>query len=255
MRGNTSLTTNVLYSFPTMTVSRNNELHFTRCFSHEVNTRLPHLRNRLHVLPQAVGAYETIQEIESAKLVYEMLVRTKDSTRNCQRYAASLVFHLSYGRRLADDDHDLVAIQEILDNFVRDTYPGAHLVDTLPVLDYLPDILAPWRALARKRHAAETKASVSALECGNTSSPRCCSSTSASRCRSSRRWSRATAASSALLHVCGSNRPSSAWTSRSSHTVDVSLRSDLPLSDYSTQSRDRPSKPAPTRRRGQCSGS
>ncbi|THH10559.1 hypothetical protein EW146_g8337 [Bondarzewia mesenterica] len=107
--------------------------------------------------PRVVGAYESIQEIESAKLVHDMLVRSEDSTRNCKRFSASLVFHLSYGKRLDDDDQDLVAIGNVLENFVRDTYPGAHLVDSLPILDYLPGFCAPWRSEARRKHDVEMK--------------------------------------------------------------------------------------------------
>jgi len=40
-------------------------------------------------------------------------------------------------------------------DFVKDTYPGAHLVDTFPVLDYLPGLLAPWRKEALRKHNAE----------------------------------------------------------------------------------------------------
>ncbi|GJE88935.1 cytochrome P450 [Phanerochaete sordida] len=107
--------------------------------------------------PRVIGAYEAIQEIESAKLLHELLARPDALRleRHCRRYTAALVFHLSYGRRLADDDTDLTAIEEILDHFVKDSDVGAHLVDTFPVLDRLPDLLAPWRAKARARHVVE----------------------------------------------------------------------------------------------------
>lgn len=104
-----------------------------------------------------VGGYETIQELESMKLLYDMIIRPSDASRHCQRFSASLVFHLAYGKRLGDDGADLDAVLEVLANFVRDTYPGAHLVDTFPVLDLLPDFLAPWRREARRKHEADMK--------------------------------------------------------------------------------------------------
>lgn len=86
-----------------------------------------------------------------------MLQRPAESARHTKRFSASLVFNLSYGKRLSDDGKDLDDVLAILDNFIRDTYPGAHLVDNLPILDKLPDFLAPWRAQARRKHDMEMK--------------------------------------------------------------------------------------------------
>lgn len=103
-----------------------------------------------------IGSYERMQEVESSKLLFDMLTRPEESGMNAKRYAASLVFTLSYGRRLPDDDQDLIAVLDILDGFIEDCYPGAHLVDTFPVLDkILPSFLAPWRAAATKKHERE----------------------------------------------------------------------------------------------------
>jgi hypothetical protein len=93
--------------------------------------------------------------VESGKLLHDILQDPCSPWRNCQRYTASLVFHLTYGKRLSDDDRDLASINKILVNFIRDTYPGAHLVDAFPVLDLLPDFLAPWREEALQKHRSE----------------------------------------------------------------------------------------------------
>lgn len=76
---------------------------------------------------------------------------------NAKRFSASIVFSLAYGRRLPDDDKDLKAVENLLENFIHDCYPGAHLVDTFPILDKLPDFLAPWRAEALSKHDQELK--------------------------------------------------------------------------------------------------
>ncbi|KAG6829029.1 hypothetical protein H0H87_012834 [Tephrocybe sp. NHM501043] len=108
--------------------------------------------------PRVVGSYERMQELESTKLMYDMLIHPEESNMNTKRYSASLVFTLSYGRRIDDDDQDLIAVLKILDDFIADCYPGAHLVDTFPVLDkFLPNFLAPWRAAAAKKHENEMK--------------------------------------------------------------------------------------------------
>ena len=74
-----------------------------------------------------------------------------------ERYAASIVFTLTYGKRIGKDDGDLRAVLDILDGFLRDCTTGAHLVDTFPILDLLPDLLSPWRAEARMKHEKEVE--------------------------------------------------------------------------------------------------
>lgn len=106
-------------------------------------------------LTLVVGSYENMQEMESAKLLLDTLNLPGDMEMNMKRYAASVVFTLAYGRRLDEDDKELLAVLDILDGFIRDCYPGAHLVDTFPVMDLLPDIFSPWRASARKKHEIE----------------------------------------------------------------------------------------------------
>jgi hypothetical protein len=38
---------------------------------------------------------------------------------------------------------------------MTDRLLGAHLVDTFPILDNLPNFLAPWRAEANRKHDQE----------------------------------------------------------------------------------------------------
>ena len=89
-----------------------------------------------------------------------MMTDPEDATYHSRRFAASLVFHLSYGGRLKDDDRDLEAVTQILKAFVQDTYPGTHLVDSFPWLDdILPDFLVPWRAEVTAKHYYEMEVS------------------------------------------------------------------------------------------------
>lgn len=95
--------------------------------------------------------------------MHDMLTRPEEHRMNCNRFAASLVFYLSYGKRLGSDDGDLKAVLEILDGFIADCYPGAHLVDTFPILDNLPGFLAPWKAAASAKHVKEMEVLFSSL--------------------------------------------------------------------------------------------
>ncbi|KAF8510744.1 cytochrome P450 [Gautieria morchelliformis] len=69
--------------------------------------------------PRCAGAYEPMQTLESMRFLHDMLLRPE--------------------------------------NVLRETYPEAHLVDTFPILEKLPDFLSPWRVRARQNHALEMK--------------------------------------------------------------------------------------------------
>jgi hypothetical protein len=88
----------------------------------------------------AVGGYETLQLSMSLRLLKDMAKAPKELFRHIPSFPASLVFALSIGREL--EEHDLVEVQKILADFVFDINPGAHLVDTFPMLDLLPLSLA-----------------------------------------------------------------------------------------------------------------
>jgi hypothetical protein len=92
---------------------------------------------------QVVGGYEDMQDTESLRLLMDLVTTPTDWSHHCTRFSASLVFKLSYGQQLDDDGKDLAALEDILATLMKDFYPGAHLVDTFPILDRLPDFLAP----------------------------------------------------------------------------------------------------------------
>ena len=83
---------------------------------------------------------------------------------NTKEYAASIVYMLSYGKDLKDGGEDLKTILDVVDGFVRDCMPGAHLVDTFPILDILPNILSPWRKEASDKHLFEMKVRIHNIE-------------------------------------------------------------------------------------------
>ncbi|KAJ7312708.1 cytochrome P450 [Mycena albidolilacea] len=104
---------------------------------------------------QAVGGYEDMQDTESLRPLMDLVTTPTDWSHHCTRFSASLVFKLSYGQQLDDDGKDLAALEDILATLMKDFYPGAHLVDAFPILDRLPDFLAPWRAGAKRKHLME----------------------------------------------------------------------------------------------------
>jgi hypothetical protein len=100
-----------------------------------------------------------MQYKESIRLLIDLVKSPAEFYKHCARFPASLVFTLTYGKGLGDDGRDLAEVQSIFTTFIRDVAPGAHLVDTFPLLDLLPDFLSPWRAEARQKHQRELEVS------------------------------------------------------------------------------------------------
>ena len=85
---------------------------------------------------------------------------------NSTRYAASIIYSITYGKDFDKDGwDDFFSLIDIIEGFVRDCMPGAHLVDTFPILDLLPDFLAPWRQQAQKKHEKEMKVKLFSIMC------------------------------------------------------------------------------------------
>ncbi|KAJ7137445.1 cytochrome P450 [Mycena crocata] len=107
--------------------------------------------------PRIVGSYEDLQYGSSLRLLADLAKTPNEFFRHVPRFPASLIFLLTFGKTLDEDGHDLLEVQKVLADFVYDINPGAHLVDTFPKLDLLPDFLSPWRAEARRKRAREMK--------------------------------------------------------------------------------------------------
>ncbi|KAL1719677.1 cytochrome P450 [Schizophyllum commune] len=89
---------------------------------------------------------------ESAQLLYEFATAPKDFYHHIERYAASTVLSIAYGKRSVRYDSAL------LGEFNRDLHrwmalmdPGNHPpIDMLPFLQKLPEFLASWKTEARE---------------------------------------------------------------------------------------------------------
>ncbi|KLO19076.1 cytochrome P450 [Schizopora paradoxa] len=104
----------------------------------------------------ALKLYQAAQERESIRLLQNVLVMPSETQLHAKLYAASLVYTLAYGKDLNKEGlKELFAILDVVEGFIRDCMPGAHLVDTFPTLDLLPDFMSPWRKEARKKHEYE----------------------------------------------------------------------------------------------------
>lgn len=101
--------------------------------------------------------YCELQDLESKQLIFDML-STSDFTNRFHRYSSSLIYTLAYGKRMErGDEPEVAAIDQIMDNFLYAARVGTWIVDALPVLNYLPKWLAPWKRHGDKLHDFEAK--------------------------------------------------------------------------------------------------
>jgi hypothetical protein len=108
---------------------------------------------------QAVGGYEQIQEHGSTKLLFDILENPSKAYINVKWFTAESLMNLVYGKTFSTDGKDLKTLLHILETFVQDIHPARYLVDTFPVLDHLPNLLAPWRAEAMRKYEGDSEVS------------------------------------------------------------------------------------------------
>ncbi|KAL1795474.1 hypothetical protein ACET3X_005698 [Alternaria dauci] len=92
--------------------------------------------------------YQDYQSIQTLKY----LVKTPNGFyKELQRYATSITLSLLVGARLADPESPIPHEVDIATRrMFANTRPGAWFVDWLPILDVLPNSLAPWRSKAQR---------------------------------------------------------------------------------------------------------
>lgn len=120
-------------------------------------------RKLLHsaLTPRALENYKALQEAESARLCYQLLSNAKDFEALFDRLTSSIVFAISYGHRVDDMRSPVVRQRLGFMHYVSGlNVPGAYLVESFPVLKYLPDWIAPWKAEIKRRGRIEAEANM-----------------------------------------------------------------------------------------------
>lgn len=112
---------------------------------------LMHQRLAATVLsPRASACYTGLQDLESRQLLKNLL-STNDFSAQYERFAASIVYTLTFEFRiLTGDEWQLQRSHECLKNFADAGQVGAWIVDALPILNNLPAIMTPWKKTADK---------------------------------------------------------------------------------------------------------
>ncbi|KDN69081.1 hypothetical protein CSUB01_11693 [Colletotrichum sublineola] len=103
--------------------------------------------------------YRPVQSLESKVLMHELLTRPKDFRKHLERYAASVIVTVTYGRRVEDVSTDIV-VQRNAESMRRLTavnIPGKFAVERYPLLKHLPSFLAPWKAEVLKQRQKDVQ--------------------------------------------------------------------------------------------------
>lgn len=96
--------------------------------------------------PTLLAAHETMHDLESSRLVLDLLRFPRDYEQWYERYAAGIVFRLGYGKRVQTGKEPYVERSlRLLDVFENALLPGAYLVDVFPALMHIPTFLAPFK--------------------------------------------------------------------------------------------------------------
>ncbi|CAI4212811.1 unnamed protein product [Parascedosporium putredinis] len=92
--------------------------------------------------------YRPIQSLESKALMRDLLEDPADYRRHLERYAASVIVTVTYGRRVLDVRNDVVVKgnAESMERLTQVNIPGKYAVERYPALRHVPSYLAPWKA-------------------------------------------------------------------------------------------------------------
>ena len=107
-------------------------------------------------MPAAAASYEPVQIYESERLLYDLIKAPSKYEDIFERYAGAVIMRLAYDKTIESRDEPYVKrALRIVHTVERVASPGSYLVDTLPILMYLPKWLAPFKREAEMLHQEE----------------------------------------------------------------------------------------------------
>lgn len=118
-------------------------------------------RRMLHqaLNPSALRLYKPVQEAEATRLCHSLLTEPRSYEGLIDRFTSSVVFSIAYGHRIQTMDSRVIRERLAFMQYAASlNVPGRYLAESIPLLKYVPDFLAPWKAeIKRKgREEAET---------------------------------------------------------------------------------------------------
>ncbi|KAL2014879.1 hypothetical protein VTN00DRAFT_2404 [Thermoascus crustaceus] len=106
--------------------------------------------------PSALRLCKSVQEAEASPLVYSLLCNPASYEAFIDRLTASVAFSIAYRHRIDSMNSKIIRQRlEFMQYAASLNIPGRFLVETLPVLKYIPNCLAPWKAEIQDRGRVE----------------------------------------------------------------------------------------------------
>lgn len=94
----------------------------------------------------ALKVYKARQQAESTRLTFGIMKRPENWEKQFERFTASVVFSISYGRRIDSLDSPIIRERLRFMQFMASlNVPGAYLAESFPFLKHVPTIFAPWK--------------------------------------------------------------------------------------------------------------
>lgn len=115
-------------------------------------------RKLMHALANATVAprYEPTQLLESSRLLVDLVKDPGGYEKWFQRYAGGVILRLAYGKVVETGEEEYIKrIMMVNHHLERIASPGSYLVDTFPVLMWLPRWLAPFKREGEMLHKEE----------------------------------------------------------------------------------------------------
>ncbi|KAL4069143.1 cytochrome P450 [Scleroderma yunnanense] len=100
-----------------------------------------------HLQPRVAATYETMQSRHAKNLILDMLEDPENHQMHAKRYAASVTMTFTYGKTTptAYTDSEVIAMNLYARRVNLTARPGASLVDSYPILKYVPYYLRKLR--------------------------------------------------------------------------------------------------------------
>jgi hypothetical protein len=102
--------------------------------------------NHIGLMKSAALTYRPIQENESKRLAMDLVRSPENFEKHLERYAASVVMTVAYGKRVDDmNDPAVQMVLEMMQYMASLNVPGRFLAESFPILAKFPDWMSPWK--------------------------------------------------------------------------------------------------------------
>lgn len=108
------------------------------------------IRKVMHTIlnKQNATVFAPFQDLESKHLLYDYLHRPEKWYTANQRFSNSVIMSVVFGKRMELDHPQTRELLETATEILKALQPGAHIADSLPILENLPKALQWWRPKA-----------------------------------------------------------------------------------------------------------